>query len=75
MLAKVYGVYNIKLGDQKPFDIIMMANIVPPQMDVIAMFDIKGSTNNRKATGQLIESIEDCSSSVTYLDQDFDAAL
>ena len=30
MLAKVYGVYNIKLGDQKPFDIIMMANIVPP---------------------------------------------
>ena len=36
LLARIYGIYEVKIGVQEPFSIILMGNIALPELKVIA---------------------------------------
>ena len=36
ILARIYGIYEIKIGTQVPFSIILMGNIALPELEVIS---------------------------------------
>ena len=36
LLSRIYGIYEIKIGNQEPFSIILMGNLALPELDVIA---------------------------------------
>ena len=36
LLARIYGIYEIKVGTQKPFTIILMENVALPELEIIA---------------------------------------
>ena len=36
LLARIYGIYETKVGSKEPFSVILMGNIAPPELEVIA---------------------------------------
>ena len=48
LLARIYGIFELKIGMQEPFSIMLMGNIALPELEVLAQFDIKGSKVNRQ---------------------------
>ena len=36
LLARIYGIYKIKIGTQQSFSIILMENIAVPELETVA---------------------------------------
>ena len=77
LLARIYGLYEIRVGDQEPFSFILMGNIASPDCEVISQFDIKGSKHKRRVADltinntDSIDSFTSLDSSIVYKDVDF----
>jgi 1-phosphatidylinositol-4-phosphate 5-kinase len=54
LLARVYGVYSVKMGTQKPVKLVVMGNtmLVENFNNVRGVFDLKGSMVNRYCPGE-----------------------
>lgn len=52
LLARVYGIYSVKMEDQKPVKLIVMENGMKGISDVLGVFDLKGSMVNRIVKGK-----------------------
>lgn len=54
LLARVYGVYSVKMGTQKPVKLVVMGNtmLVHNGANVRGVFDLKGSMVNRYCPGE-----------------------
>lgn len=52
MLARVYGIYSVRMEDQKPVKLIVMENGMMGISDVLGVFDLKGSMVNRLVKGK-----------------------
>jgi len=52
LLARVYGVYSVKMEDQKPVRLIVMENGMKGITEVLGVFDLKGSMVNRIVKGK-----------------------
>ena len=74
LLARIYGLYKIRVGNQNPITFILMGNIAWPESEVIAQFDIKGSKYRRRVADYL-ESRAELDSNVVYKDLDFENFL
>ena len=75
LLARIYGLYEIRVGNQEPFSVILMGNIASPESEVFSQFDIKGSKYNRRVSTVSTPSIEhraSLDSRIVYKDQDFE---
>ena len=71
LLARIYGIYEIKIGTQVPFSIMLMGNLASPELEVLAQFDLKGSKVNRKEHKESSGSIENLNPRLVYKDEDF----
>ena len=72
LLARIYGIYEIKIGIQEPFQIILMGNLAPPELEVLGQFDLKGSKVSRKVHKLSDGSIQDLNPHKVYKDEDFE---
>lgn len=52
LLARVYGIYSVKMEDQKPVKLIIMENGMRGARDHLGVFDLKGSMVNRICHGK-----------------------
>lgn len=52
LLARVYGIYSVKMEDQKPVRLIIMENSMRGARDQLGVFDLKGSMVNRIVHGK-----------------------
>ena len=52
LLARVYGIYSVRMEDQKPVKLIVMENGMKGISDVLGVFDLKGSMVNRLVKGK-----------------------
>lgn len=52
LLARVYGIYSVKMEDQKPVKLIVMENSMRGARDHLGVFDLKGSMVNRIVEGK-----------------------
>lgn len=66
LLARVYGVYSVTMGDQKPVKLVVMANTMRlnPKHALRYVFDLKGSMINR-----LVKTSDDLKPSHPLKDQ------
>ena len=60
LLARVYGIYQVKLEDQTPVTLVVMSNCfsgLGKDPDILGVFDLKGSQTNRvvKAKDRILE--------------------
>ena len=57
LLARVYGVYSIRMEDQKPVKLVVMENGIrgAKREDILGIFDLKGSMVNRLVKGSDIK--------------------
>jgi hypothetical protein len=48
-MARIYGIYTVKMEDQKPVKLVVMGNTMRGRKDycVLGVFDLKGSMVNR----------------------------
>lgn len=53
LLARVYGVYSVRMEDQKPVKLIVMENGIrgAAREEILGVFDLKGSMVNRIVKG------------------------
>lgn len=49
LLARIYGVYTIRLEEQSPVQVLVMGNTIQYPDKVLGVFDLKGSLVDRKA--------------------------
>jgi len=56
LVARVYGVYSVKMEDQKPVRLVVMENGIrgAKRDDILGIFDLKGSMINRIVKGKKI---------------------
>ena len=56
LVARVYGVYAIKMEDQKPVRLVVMENGIrgAKRENILGIFDLKGSMINRLVKGSKI---------------------
>jgi 1-phosphatidylinositol-4-phosphate 5-kinase len=54
LLARIYGVYSVKMGSQKPVKLVVMGNtmLVSDAKQIRGVFDLKGSMVNRYVPGE-----------------------
>lgn len=52
LLARVYGIYSVRMEDQKPVKLIVMENSMRGATEVLGVFDLKGSMVNRIVKGK-----------------------
>ena len=52
LLARVYGIYSVRMEDQKPVKLIVMENGMKGISDILGVFDLKGSMVNRLVKGK-----------------------
>lgn len=52
LLARVYGIYSVRMEDQKPVKLIVMENSMRGATEVLGVFDLKGSMVNRVVKGK-----------------------
>ena len=57
LLARVYGVYSVRMEDQKPVKLVVMGNGIrgAKREDILGIFDLKGSMVNRLVKGSDIK--------------------
>ena len=48
LLARVYGIYTVKIEDQAPVNLIVIENCLLGATNITAIFDLKGSMVNRE---------------------------
>jgi len=48
LLARVYGIYTVKIEDQAPVNLIVMENCLLGATNITAVFDLKGSMVDRE---------------------------
>ena len=72
VLARIYGIYEIKVGNSETFSIIMMGNLALPELKVLAQFDIKGSKVNRTVSELSAGTIQNLDPGIVYKDMDFE---
>ena len=72
LLARIYGIYEMKVGNQQPFTIILMGNLAMPQLEVIAQFDLKGSHVQRKVSEFRVGRVYRLNPKIVYKDEDFE---
>ena len=48
MLARFYGIYNVKIKYMKPISVVIMDNIIGEHVsEILSIYDLKGSTHKR----------------------------
>jgi len=48
MLARFYGIYNVKIKYMKPISVVIMDNLMSERVnDILRVYDLKGSTHKR----------------------------
>jgi len=47
LLARIYGIYTIKMEDQEPVQLLVMGNSMSNAKGIQGIFDLKGSMINR----------------------------
>jgi|Transcript_34520 1-phosphatidylinositol-4-phosphate 5-kinase len=57
LLARVYGVYSVRMEDQKPVKLVVMENGIRGAKgeNILGIFDLKGSMVNRSVKGSEIK--------------------
>ncbi|KAJ2567101.1 Phosphatidylinositol-4-phosphate 5-kinase [Coemansia sp. RSA 1822] len=53
LLSRIYGLHRIKLPQGRKVHFIVMSNILPPNKDIHAQFDLKGSLQGRELSAEL----------------------
>mmetsp|Transcript_29958 Transcript_29958/g.53161 ORF Transcript_29958/g.53161 Transcript_29958/m.53161 type:complete len:650 (+) Transcript_29958:31-1980(+) len=72
IIARILGVYTIKLSSRASFDIILMQNLLPPEMNVHAVFDMTGNRFERPTlVDSSVQSILDLPKGKVYNYADF----
>ncbi|KAJ1998676.1 Phosphatidylinositol-4-phosphate 5-kinase [Coemansia thaxteri] len=60
LLSRIYGLHRIKLPHGRKVHFIVMSNILPPNKDIHAQFDLKGSMLGRELSAELAAKPRAC---------------
>ncbi|KAJ1941795.1 Phosphatidylinositol-4-phosphate 5-kinase [Kickxella alabastrina] len=60
LLSRIYGLHRIKLPHGRKVHFIVMSNIMPPNRDIHAQFDLKGSMLGRELSAELAAKPRAC---------------
>ncbi|KAI8324074.1 SAICAR synthase-like protein [Martensiomyces pterosporus] len=60
LLSRIYGLHRIKLPQGRKVHFIVMSNILPPNKDIHAQFDLKGSMLGRELSPELAAKPRAC---------------
>ncbi|KAJ2781543.1 Phosphatidylinositol-4-phosphate 5-kinase [Coemansia javaensis] len=60
LLSRIYGLHRIKLPQGRKVHFIVMSNILPPNKDIHAQFDLKGSMQGRELSAELASRPRAC---------------
>ncbi|PIA19471.1 SAICAR synthase-like protein [Coemansia reversa NRRL 1564] len=60
LLSRIYGLHRIKLPHGRKVHFIVMSNILPPNKDIHAQFDLKGSMQGRELSAELASKPRAC---------------
>ncbi|KAJ1750697.1 Phosphatidylinositol-4-phosphate 5-kinase [Coemansia sp. RSA 1821] len=60
LLSRIYGLHRIKLPQGRKVHFIVMSNILPPNKDIHAQFDLKGSMQGRELSAELASKPRAC---------------
>ncbi|KAJ2349910.1 Phosphatidylinositol-4-phosphate 5-kinase, partial [Coemansia erecta] len=60
LLSRIYGLHRIKLPQGRKVHFIVMSNILPPNKDIHAQFDLKGSLQGRELSAELASKPRAC---------------
>ncbi|KAJ2624138.1 Phosphatidylinositol-4-phosphate 5-kinase [Coemansia sp. RSA 1358] len=60
LLSRIYGLHRIKLPQGRKVHFIVMSNILPPNKDIHAQFDLKGSLLGRELSPELASKPRAC---------------
>ncbi|KAJ2799913.1 Phosphatidylinositol-4-phosphate 5-kinase, partial [Coemansia helicoidea] len=60
LLSRIYGLHRIKLPHGRKVHFIVMSNILPPNKDIHAQFDLKGSLQGRELSAELASKPRAC---------------
>lgn len=72
VIARVFGVYTIKISNRASFDLILMQNLLPPELNVHAVFDLDGDMAERLSPfDRNVKCIKDLPKGKVYNDVDF----
>jgi 1-phosphatidylinositol-4-phosphate 5-kinase len=69
-LTKFFGVFKVKFGKTPAFFLVLMENLTGNLGDPL-LFDIKGSTKNRRASVEEFNDISEMPRNIVYKDLDF----
>ncbi|KAJ1906590.1 Phosphatidylinositol-4-phosphate 5-kinase [Coemansia sp. IMI 209127] len=60
LLSRIYGLHRIKLPHGRKVHFIVMSNILPPNKDIHAQFDLKGSMLGRELSAEMAAKPRAC---------------
>ncbi|KAJ2707359.1 Phosphatidylinositol-4-phosphate 5-kinase [Coemansia sp. IMI 203386] len=67
LLSRIYGLHRIKLPHGRKVHFIVMSNILPPNKDIHAQFDLKGSLLGRELSPELAARPRACMKDKNWL--------
>ncbi|KAJ2856767.1 Phosphatidylinositol-4-phosphate 5-kinase, partial [Coemansia erecta] len=67
LLSRIYGLHRIKLPHGRKVHFIVMSNILPPNKDIHAQFDLKGSLLGRELSSELAARPRACMKDKNWL--------